>query len=615
MCGIAGMVGSGPLDAARAGAAAASLSRRGPDASGIWSGDVGRTPVTLIHTRLSIIDLDDRANQPFQADGCILSYNGEIYNYLELRRELEEYGHRFTTASDTEVIVRAYRQWGVDCLDRMDGMWAFVLADLANGRLLLSRDRFGEKPLYWWRHRGGLYFASEVKALASMAGTRPAVNADHLRRYLVNGYKSLDKVPETFFHGVHELPAGTYTWLDEPANDPAPKRYWSLTYDPVDMSLPEAVEGVRSRLLGAVETRMRADVPVAFCLSGGVDSGVLATLAAKTLGRDVTAFSILDKDERYDERANMRATVADIGCAWHPIETSTAGFLNGMADLVAYHDGPVSTVSYYVHEFLSRAISDAGFKVAISGTAADEIFTGYYDHYGFWLAEMSGAPNHSGLVEDWRNSYGRYVRNPLLQDPMTFRDRPEERGHIYLNRDLFNSWMISPCNEPFEERLYSDNLLRCRMMNELFHESVPVILREDDANSMRWSVENRSPYLCRDLVEFMYTVPGQHLIQDGFPKWLLRAAVPELNETVRADKQKRGFNASIVSLLDRGSKEVRERLLAPGLIFEIVKREAINDLLDRDLTDNSFSKFAFSFVSARLFLDSDIAQGGLEEAA
>ncbi len=602
------------MPADRQQAALDALARRGPDASGAWGGTVGGMSVTLLHTRLAIIDLDPRANQPFAAADCVLSYNGEVYNYRELRAELEALGHGFQTDSDTEVVVRAYRQWGTAALGRMDGMWAFALADLRDGTVLLSRDRFGEKPLFWWRHGGTLYFASEVKALVAMAGARPPVNATMVRRYLVNGYKAVHKSAETWFQGVHALPAATYAVLDG-AGAPAPQRYWSLAFTPTAMSMDDAVAETRRHMVHAVDTRLRADVPVAFCLSGGIDSSALASLAAKHLGRQVAAFSILDRDERYDERTNMTATVEDIGCDWHPIETTTEGFLDALAELVGYHDAPVATISYYVHAFLSRAIREAGFKVAISGTAADEIFTGYYDHYGFWLAAMADRPEADALVADWRRSYGAHVRNPVLQDPMTFRDRPDERGHIYLNRDLFNGWMTEELDEDFAEEAYADDLLRRRMMNELFHESVPVLLAEDDANSMRWSVENRSPYLARGLVEFLYTVPGEHLIHDGYPKWLLRAAVPEMNETVRGDRQKRGFNASIDSLLDRKDAAVRERLLAPGPIFDIVRRDAMEDLLEADLTDNSFSKFAFSFVSAKLFLESDIAAGGLPQMA
>ena len=196
------------------------------------------------------------------------------------------------------------------------------------------------------------------------------------------------------------------------------------------------------------------------------------------------------------------------------------------------------------------------------------------------------------------------MRNPVLKDPLAFAKNPAERGHIYLDRDLFQSMMRVPLDEDFSEKRYCVDELRNRMMNDLFEEIVPVILREDDLNSMRYSVENRSPYLDRDLVSFAYSVPVEHLVQDGMPKWLLRAAgrgvaPPE----ILFDRRKRGFNASIDSLLDRRDPAVRERLLAPSRIFETVDRAAFEVWMDSDLTDNSVSKFMFSFVSAKLFLE------------
>ena len=362
--------------------------------------------------------------------------------------------------------------------------------------------------------------------------------------------------------------------------------------------------------------RMRADVPVAFCLSGGIDSGVLASVAGKTLGHKIHAFSIVDGDERYDERINMAATAADLDCAWHTVETSTEGFLDRLAAQVAYHDSPVATISYFLHEFLSEAMNEAGFKVAISGTAADELFTGYFDHYGFWLAEMHERPGFDGLLADWRNGYGAMVRNPHLQDPLAFYREPARRDHLVPDRDRFNAWLVEPITEDFVEVDHADSLLRRRMMNELFAEVVPVILEEDDLNAMRWSVENRSPYLDRDLVEFAYTIPNEHLVVEGRMKWPLRAAAADiLNDAVRLERAKRGFNASIDSLLDRDDDSVIECLLAPSPIFDIVKRSAVVDFLNSDLTDNSVSKFVFSFVSAKMFLETPRGETRLETAA
>lgn len=606
MCGLAGAFGPSVPSPDRVNGTLALMGNRGPDAEGVHQSSLGGQPVTLLHSRLSILDLEPRSNQPFRSDGCVLVYNGEIYNYLEIKKELGDRGAHFETDSDTEVIIRAYREWGTACLERFEGMWAFVLLDEREGQLWLSRDRFGEKPLYYAHWDETLYFASEVKFLTSLSGQNPTINRNQIRRYLVNGYRALYKQPETYFDDVGELPAASMAIVRGPERL-EPRRYWQLHYRPHRMTMDEAVEGVRFHLFRAMEIRLRADVPIAFCLSGGVDSTALASIAAKHFGSDIHAFSIIDSDERYDESRNIALTVQELGCHHHVTHTKTDRFFERMADLVAYHDAPVSTISYYVHAFLSEAISAAGFKVAVSGTGADELFTGYYDHYGFWLAEMHDRRDYPQLLEDWRHGYGAHVRNPLLQDPLAFHRNPNQRDHIYLDRDLFNGLLSEPTDEDFHESRFSDSLLRNRMLNELHHEVVPMILHEDDLNSMRWSVENRAPYLDRGLAEFLASVPNELLIHKGYAKWLLREAVRDLAPaTVIEDKHKRGFNASIDSLVDRANADTIDRLLSPGPIFEFVRRDRMEQFLTRDMTDNSLSKFLFSFISAKLFLESSL---------
>ncbi|MCH7935491.1 MAG: asparagine synthase (glutamine-hydrolyzing) [Proteobacteria bacterium] len=613
MCGIAGVIGPEPPSPHHIKAALQALGRRGPDADGTGEYAVGGANVTLIHTRLSIIDLDPRANQPFEQDGLVLCYNGELYNYLELRRELEALGHAFATQSDTEVLLHAYREWGSGCLDRFEGMWAFALLDSANGTLVLSRDRFGEKPLYTWKRGQFLYFASEVKALAALSGGKPAVNTDQVLRYLVNGYKCLHKQPRTFFEEIREFPAASVAELPlvgAEAPEPKPEPYWTLGRDALDMTAEDALQGARERLFKSVELRLRADVPLAFCLSGGVDSATLAAIAARHFGHEIHCFSIIDADERYDERENIGVMVDWLGCEHHAVHTTSEGFFPRLRELVAYHDAPVATISYYVHSFLSEAIGEKGYKVAVSGTGADELFTGYYDHYSMWLAAMSRLAeddpgiDFEALMADWRRGFGKYVRNPLLQDPLTFASDPAQRGHILLDQEFFEGFLLHPFHEDFAEEDYAGELLRNRMLNELFHEVVPVILEEDDRNSMFHSVENRSPYLDRHLAEFLNQVPSRHLIGGGFAKWLLRQAGDGLvPDSVRLDKRKRGFNASVDSLIDRQDPETRDILLADSPIFDLVSRQRMAAFLDEDMTSNSFSKFLFSFVSAKTFLE------------
>ena len=610
MCGIVGSIGQALPDDQRRGFALDAMRERGPDANGQHLGVFRGAQVSLLHTRLAIIDLDPRANQPFTRAGLAMVYNGEVYNYVELRQELEALGHAFTTSSDTEVVLEAYRAWGTECFDRFEGMWALAILDPDKG-LVLSRDRFGEKPLYIQRVDGTLYFASDLSALAALSGRKPTIDQTQVMRYLVNGYKALHKAPRTYYSDVDVLPTATFAVLDSAGTVKAEK-YWRLAYRPDDtLSMDDALAGARERLDRAVSLRLRADVPVAFCLSGGVDSAALASIAAKRFGQDLHCFSIIDGDPRYNEQANIQAVVDDLGCSTHQIRTSTEGFFDRLDDLIRYRRQPICTISYYVHSFLSESIHDQGYKIAISGTAADEIFTGYYDHYSMWLGEMSREVGHNAfnaLVEDWKGSYGAVVRNPHLQDPLAFAKNPDQREHIFLNQDLFEDMLAKPFHEDFAESRYSENLLHNRMMNELFHESIPPILAEDDANSMRWSVENRSPYLDRDLVEFLYTVPSRHLVHDGYVKWLLRAAAQgALTDTVRLDRAKKGFNASILSLVDVKDPATRERVLSDSALFDILDREKFAALLDRDEWPNSLSKFLFSALSSRAFFDQHAA--------
>jgi asparagine synthase (glutamine-hydrolysing) len=609
MCGIAGAFGPSPVSPSQIGAAFRSMRHRGPDAESSATYRLGKHDVSLLHTRLAIIDLDPRANQPFERDGVALSYNGEIYNYLELRNELSALGHTFTTASDTEVLIEAYKAWGPAFLDKLDGMWAFALLDRNTGQLMLSRDRFGEKPLFTWLLGGTLYFASEIKTLSALAGRKPAINTTQIRRYLVNGYKCLGKSGETYFEEIDAFPSGCVALLKTPAR-PTPQAYWKLPAEIRETSFDDAVAEAKGLLKRAVETRMRADVPLAFCLSGGVDSATLAAIAAKDMGHDIHCFSIIDSDERYDESANISTMVRHLGCRHHQVHTSSDGFFERLRAQVAAHDAPVVTISYYMHAFLSEAIAGNGYKIAISGTAADEIFTGYYDHYSMWLAAMHDEPgmDFDALVADWKAGMGAHVQNPGLKDPLSFVRNPAQRDHITLDRKLFSSFLTEPFNEAWSERTYSNELLRNRMANELFTEAVPVILAEDDLNSMTVSIENRSPFLDRNLVEYLYSVPARHLMGGGYAKRILReVGAGIVPDSVRLDTRKRGFNASINSLVDRNDPATRDVLLADSPIFDIVDRSAIEKFLTGDMASNSFSKFLFSFISSKLFMETQAA--------
>ncbi|MFN4312187.1 MAG: asparagine synthase (glutamine-hydrolyzing) [Ferrovibrio sp.] len=605
MCGIAGYFGPSVIPEARIRQCLHLMRRRGPDAADYRQfARHGGGSALLLHTRLAIIDLDERSNQPFGRGGKWLAFNGEIYNYLEMRKELEAAGAQFRTSSDTEVLLAAIECEGGDAFRSAEGMWALACYDEASGHLLLSRDRFGEKPLYLYRDGGGIYFGSEPKFIMALLGRRLPVNQTQLRRYLVNGYKSLYKVPATFFEGLEELPPATTMRID---GDGSEKReaYWRPVFAPDEsMSQAEAVAGMRERLIESVRLRLRSDVPLAFLMSGGVDSNVLIGIAKRVFNYDVHGFTIINDDERYDERAIVNAAVQELGIRHTSVPITPADFLPRLRELVRYHDAPVFTITYYVQWLLMQQVHAHGYKITFSGTGADELVTGYYDHYLMHLAEINGTPLHAPALKAWEEHIKPVVRNPYLGNPSLFIDNPGERNHIYLGADGFAEYLVRPFAEGFAEEAYCGSLLRNRMMNEMFHEAVPVILHEDDLNAMYYSIENRSPYLDRGLFEFCYTIPTRHLIRDGFNKVILRDAARGIAPDVALDRRiKVGFNAPVLSFLDPSDPAVRDELLADGPLFDLLRRDKVEALLDKRALPNSQSKFLFNLVNAKVFLE------------
>ncbi len=604
MCGIAGYIGPKAIGQDAIDKTIRLMKNRGPDhqkAINILEQD---TQVYLLHSRLNIIDLDPRSNQPFERRGVWLVFNGEIYNYREVRCELEALGVVFLTSSDTEVLIESYLQWGEECVHKFEGMWAFAIYDTRSRKLFISRDRFAEKPLYFYEADGGFYFGSEIKFLSALSRQRFKVNEEHLLRYLVHGYKSLYKGSEGYFQGVKELSFASCMEISQ-GRVSRHWHYWQPTVQIKEMSFQEAVEGFRAHLLESMRIRLRSDVPISFCLSGGVDSASLASIAAKYFNVDIHTFSIVDNDERYDERENILATVNDIGCEHTLIHVSTENTLERLKNLIVYHDAPVATISFFVHSFLTQTAAKAGYKVIFSGHAADELATGYYDHYLQFLYEMHDHADYPHHREAWEHYIFPIVRNPYLRSPDLYIKNPKQRAHIFTDANQFAAFLKKNFREDFHETHYTDSVLRNRMLNELFHEGVRVILHEDDLNSMAVSIENRCPYLDSRLFDFAYSIPVRHLMRDGYAKWVLREAMKGiLNDKVRLDRQKKGFNAGVQSLFDFEDIQTREYLLdSNAAIFNIVDREKMMAILNGGKFSDSYNKFAFNFINARIFLE------------
>lgn len=602
MCGIAGYIGFEKISQERINRAKNLLINRGPDSQNNISFSVGNTNYELIHSRLSIIDINSRSNQPFIKNNCVLIFNGEIYNYLELRIKLEANGIKFATNSDTEVLLESYNFFGYDCVKYFEGMWSFALFDKAKNTLFISRDRFGEKPFFYTKNSNGIFFSSQTNILHELTEKKSEINYNQIYRYLVNGYKSLHKYENTFYKNISELQPST-SWIINPDLNIKEIKYWTPKYDPKQISKEDAIDGVKYHLKKSLKLRLRSDVPIGFCLSGGIDSASIASIASKEFNTNIKTFSIIDPHINYNEEDNIDQTIMDLGCDFIKIRLSTDNMLERLKNLIKYHDAPLITMSYLTHSILSEKINENGIKVSFSGTGADELFTGYYDHYNLHLFEMSKSNNFKKTLSDWEKNIEKNIRNPYLKNPYLYIENQNFRKHIYLNNEIFSDFTTIKFKEDFIEKEYtSKSLLRNRMMNEMFNEITRPILLEDDLNSMFYSIENRSPYLDSKLFEFSYQIPNEHLIENGYNKNILREAMKGiLNEKVRLDKKKKGFNSDINSIFN--FKRDKEFLLSASPIFDLVKKDKIENLLESKNLPNSYGKFIFNFINVKMFLE------------
>ena len=546
MCGIAGYFGKFNLNYSKIEKALDILKERGPDFRNYTEYRKRDIFIKLIHTRLAIIDLDQRSNQPMENENFSLVFNGEIYNYIELKKDLEKRGVKFKTSSDSEVILNGYAYYSDKIFELMEGMWALAIYDKKNNKVILSRDRFSEKPLFYYSDSNEFIFSSDIKVIRIFCKKKFSINHKRLISGVVCGYKSLNKDPsQTMYEGIKCLEGSSILKIEK--NFLIQKKFFWKPNTEINKKLKkeEILVNAKKKLLLSVKLRLRADVDSAFCLSGGIDSGSIASIAAKEFNQKINSFSIIDdNDMRYNEKSNIDLVVEDLNANHNEIYISKIkNNINHLKSLINYKNSPVCTITYYLHSFLVKNISQNNYKVCFSGTAADEIFTGYYDHQLQFLNDIKGTKIFKKNLKNFNKYLLPNIRNEFFRDPYLYINNPKFRGHIFDNVLENTSFLKNKINKNdfiFTEKKFSKNLSLNRRMNELFHENIPTILFEEDSNSMKYSIENRSPYLDTNLVNYMNSVEPQHLIDNGFAKNILREVSKKyLHRKVRLDRAKK----------------------------------------------------------------------------
>lgn len=553
MCGIAGIISASPGLASeqRVKSMTDAIAHRGPDGEAWWTGTGGQ--VALGHRRLSIIDLSEQAAQPMHyLDRYTIVYNGEIYNYRELKVILEQKGYAFRSQSDTEVILAAYAAWGRGCLEYFDGMFAFAIWDRQEQVLFAARDRFGEKPFYYYTDEQQLVFASEMKGLWA-AGIEKRVNEKMLFNYLTLGYvQNPQNTSETFYTGIHKLPARSFLLYDLRTQELSEHSYWDIDIAATDPSIKEgeAIEQLRALLSLSVSRRLHSDVPVGTSLSGGLDSASVLACIQQAAERPaiLQTFSAIFPGFARDESAQIALTAGSFGVANHQVQPNADSLINDFERICYHQEEPFQSASIVAQYKVFELARQHGVTVLLDGQGADEILGGYNKYYSWYWRELyrqnkpllrqelkeAGGAGQEGL---WNWKHKLAAQLPHFAETWQVRQRGrQQRRHPYLDRGFTAAYGLSHYQVPHIPTLNG------ALYYNTFLNGLEELLQYADRNSMAHGREVRLPFLYHELAAFIFSLPAGYKIRDGYTKWLLRKSMePVLPAGIVWRREKVGF--------------------------------------------------------------------------
>jgi len=583
MCGILLHIGNEQI--APNHSALECIAHRGPDAFGTENFDLGSFNVALGHRRLSIIDLSERGKQPMSyADGNLwITYNGEIYNYREIRQTLEVDGYKFQSDSDTEVLLAAYDKWGEQCIEKFNGMFAFALFDRRKNSIFIARDRFGIKPLYFHNSPKGFSLVSEIKQIAKFAHYQPSVNNEKLYHYLNSGDFSFDK--ETLWNDIFELEGGHCLTIPlsqwKPGDILNISRWYTPPFDetPLNISFEDACCEFRRLLDESVKMRLRADVNVGFLLSGGLDSSTLVGLAhndSRYENNRLRTYSSCYDDSSIDERKFINAMLEFSGADSFLHFPTPQDFQENMDKVIWHNDIPVRfgspTPHWLIYQYIKNEKDNR--KVIIEGQGADEILCGYGDfHWAFLYENMKLSKFPTFLKE--LTAFQKRHHEPLkillrkyqrirFQKSVKYPANPIINTNYLLGNNEIPSIAIKR-EEPTIRELHKDRMTILRY-----------ILHNVDRGSMAGSRETRVPFLDHNLVEFCLKLPSEHKISDGFTKRVLRESVKDvLPETISRRTDKQGYSSPVKKWAENELHAFFENNLKEAMDLPFVNKDAM----------------------------------------
>lgn len=537
------------------------IAYRGPDDRGIlYDGKVA-----LGHRRLAIIDVTQDGHQPFVYDDrYVVVYNGEIYNYIELRENLEKRGYRFKTKTDTEVLVAAYSEYGERCLSMLNGMWAFAIYDREKKEVFLSRDRYGVKPLYYTNAEGGFIFASEIKQILHMEDEKKEANKERLKAFLLWGITDVDE--HTMFEGIYQLQPGEYAVYSVDGKSLFRDKYYDVAViagRKTTRSYEDTCALFKDIYEDSVRIRHRSDVKVGYCLSGGLDSSANVCMAHEIFPatKEFTVSSCSEYSE-YDEQEYADAVVNHTGCNIYKLYPKCNEMQERLDDLIWHMDEPFASTSIYASRCVFEAAKGQGLTVMLDGQGADELLAGYSDAYAFLFRELLARGKFKTLRDEiaaFKTTRFKTDNNGTLKEkvlsPLLKKIFPKSITRIIRRRN----WAKNDISKiiPDSDKLIESTDLPIGNKQYIINQmtNLRMLLRFEDRNTMTFSIESRLPFLDYRLVEMLCESPIYYKIRNGMTKAVMRDALCGiLPEMVRKRVSKLGF----VTAEDRWFSEYKE---------------------------------------------------------
>lgn len=533
------------------------------------------------HRRYAIVDLSPAGHQPYwdENNSVCVCINGEIYNYIELKKELEERGHKFISESDTEVVVKAYLEWGVDCFEKFNGTWALSLYDSNKNKLLLSRDRIGKNPLYYTILNNVLYWSSEIKSLLYVCGIDAfAINEQAIFDYINYGIRDFDN--NTFWKEIYTFPAATFAWVDESLSFQN-NVYWTIPKKRMkssEISFEDAKNQFRKLLTDALNIRLRSDIPIGFTLSGGLDSSSLLALFTQELKKSTVSFTVEFPEKGANEEpfARMVAEKCGKNVEYKVIKPLDTDFWKEANNYIWIMEEPFHSPNLYADYTIQKELKSQGFGAMINGAAGDELLAGYENMYSIYILNLFNNEKFKLITEFMSfNSMERLIKLMI-------------QSINNIKKKIFNQNRLSflTLSAKTEERHFPKNFDE-RMIGNMGSWLMNYWLRSGNKSYFLVPMESRAPFLDYNLIDFVYRLPSEYLIKNGWHKFILRKAIEDLlPKKVVWRKRKMGFPFPYQEWLKSSKVIILQNLMTIDCPYVSVKQ--LFDKYDYLTESNSF---------------------------